>query len=132
MLDDHLIHKERTEKEIRKWWTRKFLLYNIIIGFFGVLVITLEAILLERAAAWWLKLLPEIFSFGIMVNLGLYVLQRGELYLFQSHSKQYSTDLVNALFWMGTGLSVLIVCWAEFEVLYKANYFPSLTSLGLI
>jgi hypothetical protein len=123
MLDDHFIYSKTSELKIKLWWKNKLILYNIIVGFFGVLIVAVETIFLNHSLFWWLKLLPGIFSFGILANMGFYLGQKLELNIFKLYPNYYSQDLARTIFWIGTIFSVFVLFWVEFQILERANSF---------
>lgn len=123
MLDHHLIPLTADEQNIKHWWKKKLLSYNVIVGFFGILIIASETVLLQHPSFWWVKFLHHIFCFGILVNIGFLTGSTLELHILKYHSHLYSHTLKNTMYWTGTICSVSTMFWMEFQVLDKAGIF---------
>jgi hypothetical protein len=121
MLDDHLTPKIDIVATVKAWWKEKRLLYNLIVGVFGLLTIGFEFVFLDRSWSWLLKVVPMVLFFGISVNLCFSIGKTVEVFIYLTFSKAYDNDLGKIIFWIGTFLTVWLMLSTEYNIYSHAT-----------
>jgi len=119
MLDAHLANSISAEDKIRQWWRQKAWLFNFVVGFVGIAIVTIEYHLLNRRIEWIFLMLPLIVVFGIAANVGYYMGIIIELFIKESYPKLHQPNTNKIIFWAGTLLLCAMMINVEIKILVK-------------